>query len=80
MQRMQGQMEMEGLPHGFKAEALDKEKALPEVPKGGRPMSAGSAVRPPPGPPPGAGHKAKGSLGNLGRLTSGIGPRRMKRT
>lgn len=64
---------------GMMGEGANKEKALPEVPKGGeRPTSAeGNAQRVPPAPA--QGHKSKSSLGNFGRLTSGIGPRKSKR-
>ena len=55
-----------------------KDKALPDVPKQNiRPLSAGNVgQRPPPSVPL---HKPKSSLGNFGRLTSGVAGRRLKK-
>lgn len=56
-----------------------KDKALPDVPKQAlRPSSEGSASQRP-GPPSGALHKPKSSLGNLGRFAGGVAGRKGKK-
>ncbi|MCJ1462796.1 hypothetical protein MMC07_001399 [Pseudocyphellaria aurata] len=69
----------DGTPAMHAAIESSKEKALPDVPKQSfRPSSAaGSAQRP--GPPTGPLHKPKSSLGNFGRLASGVGSRKGKK-
>lgn len=69
----------DGVPSINAMNENSKEKSLPDVPKQSfRPASAiGMPLRPP--PPPGPSHKPKSSLGNFGRLTSGVGGRKGKK-
>lgn len=78
LQRSQSRAE-DGTPAPRPPSDADKEKTLPDIPKQAlRPTSAGSTAQRAP-TPSGPLHKPKSSLGNLGRLTGGVGRQKGKK-
>lgn len=69
----------DGVPSINATSETSKEKALPDVPKQSFRPSSASGMPLKPLPPAGPLHKPKSSLGNFGRLASGVGNRKGKK-